>query len=69
MYVDGTEVGSESWTLTTKALGPLTNIWLGRSQYSADACLDGSYDEVRIYGKALTGQQIRDSYTAGPDGL
>jgi len=26
MYVDGTEVGSESWTLTTKALGPLTSI-------------------------------------------
>jgi len=68
MYVDGSPVGSATWTLDTAALGTLANIWLGRSQYE-DPYFNGNFDEVRIYGRALTAQSISQSYTAGPDGL
>lgn len=66
LYVNGGVVGTATWTLDPASLGPLTNLWLGRSQYP-DPHLDGRFDDVRIYGRALTGQEIFDSYEAGPD--
>ncbi len=38
------------------------NNWLGRSQWSQDATFRGSYDEVRIYDRALTQSQLRRLY-------
>ncbi|MEY4550924.1 MAG: hypothetical protein RL685_7119 [Pseudomonadota bacterium] len=32
----------------------LQNVWLGRSQYSADPYLEGEYDDLRIYAGALS---------------
>jgi Concanavalin A-like lectin/glucanases superfamily len=43
------------------------NNWLGRSNFTADADLDASYDEFRIYSAALTPEQIADSFKFGPD--
>ncbi|MGI8602476.1 MAG: LamG-like jellyroll fold domain-containing protein [Verrucomicrobiales bacterium] len=43
------------------------NNWLGRSNSSADANLDGAYNEVRIYNYALTHNQIYGNYLIGPD--
>jgi hypothetical protein len=68
LYINGSPVDTQTWTLTPQDLGPLTNLWLGRSQYD-DPYLDGHYDEFRIYKGALTEEMVIDSYVAGPDGL
>ncbi len=59
LYVDGVQVGTNtSMTLSPSNLGNTTNNWLGRSQYSGDAFLDGQIDEFRIYNYALTASEV-----------
>ncbi len=59
LYVDGVQVGTNtSMTLSPSSLGNTTNNWLGRSQYSGDAYLDGQLDEVRIYNRALSASEV-----------
>ncbi|MDG2124484.1 MAG: LamG domain-containing protein, partial [Verrucomicrobiales bacterium] len=43
------------------------NIWLGRSNWLADANTAGTYNEVRIYDAALREAQVTNSFLAGPD--
>jgi hypothetical protein len=43
------------------------NNWLGRSQFTSDPELAGTYQEFRIYNGALSEAQIQASRTAGPD--
>ena len=43
------------------------NNWLGRSNWTNDANLEGSYDEFRIYDYALTEGQAVGSFLAGPN--
>jgi hypothetical protein len=54
-------------------LGPDTlpdlNVWLGRSNWSADSNINATYDEFRIYDYALSDQQILGNYQTGPDSL
>jgi hypothetical protein len=45
------------------------NNWLGRSQWTGDANLNGFYDEFRIYDYALTQEQVLGNFAAGPDVL
>ena len=45
------------------------NNWLGRSQFIADAELQGTYYEFRIYSGALTPELIDISYLGGPDAV
>jgi arabinoxylan arabinofuranohydrolase len=55
LYVNGSEVGrSNSMSLTPDSLGATTQNYIGRSQYSADACLNGRVDDFRIYADALS---------------
>lgn len=42
------------------------NDWLGRSQFG-DGSFAGIFDEFRIYSAALTVEQIKASYDAGPN--
>jgi GH43 family beta-xylosidase len=59
LYVDGVQVGQNtSMTLRPSSLGNTTNNWLGRSQYSADAYLDGQLDQFRIYNRALSAAEV-----------
>lgn len=51
-----------------------TNVWLGRSLYSApitpqyyDPYLQGIYDEFRIYSGLLSAEAVQASYAVGPD--
>jgi hypothetical protein len=51
-----------------------TNVWLGRSLYSApitpqyyDPYLQGAYDEFRIYSGLLSAEAVQASYAVGPD--
>lgn len=43
------------------------NNWLGRSNFTPDANLDGSYDEIRIYDNVLSPETVEAHYAAGPD--
>lgn len=43
------------------------NIWLGRSNWTADQNTQGEYDEVRFYDSVLTPGEVLGNYLAGPD--
>ncbi len=43
------------------------NVWLGRSNWTGDSNMQGEYDEFRIYDRVLTGDEVRNSFRAGPD--
>ncbi len=59
LYVNGTQVGQKTnMTLTPSSLGNTTQNWLGRSQYAADAYLNGKLDDFRIYSRALSNNEI-----------
>ena len=66
LYTNGVLPSSGAITIP---LANITNVfsWLGRSLYNADSYLNGSLDEFRIYGLALTAAQAYSSYTNGPD--
>ncbi len=68
LYVNGVPVATNvSMTLTPDSLGPTTNNWLGRSQWSGDPYFKGSLDEFRIYNVALSSNVIAQDFQAGPD--
>lgn len=78
LYVNGAEVGRHgSMSLTPDSMGVTTQNYIGRSQYSADAYLDGRVDEFRIYETALSAagvaalyaEQIPAAIPATPTGL
>jgi hypothetical protein len=59
LYVDGQPAGTDaSITLRPADLGSTPNNYIGRSQFSADAYLDGDIDEFRVYARALSPQEI-----------
>lgn len=64
LYLNGTLVGvdDEDSALDPAELGPLSNIWLGRSQYGADPYLMGALGGVVIYGIVLTNLQVLERY-------
>jgi hypothetical protein len=43
------------------------NNWLGRSNWTGDANLEGSFDEFRIYDRALSQGEVLGNIAAGPD--
>lgn len=68
LYVDGALVGENSgFTRTPAQLGVTVNNWLGRSQFAADAWLNASLTEFRIYEGALTAAQVQSNFVVGPD--
>jgi hypothetical protein len=54
-------------TLQPYVLGTTPNNYLGKSQF-ADPYFNGSIDEFRIYGRALSAAEIAASFAAGPNG-
>ena len=66
LYLNGQLVQAAAASL------PLTvvqdrNVWLGRSQWSADPFFNGLFNEFRVYDGALLDDQIAASYAAGPE--
>jgi uncharacterized repeat protein (TIGR03806 family) len=43
------------------------NNWLGRPQFSGNSCSNITYDEVRIYRRALTQNEILNNISTGPN--
>jgi hypothetical protein len=68
LHKNGVEVASIPTLLGPSTIDDL-NVWLGRSNWAADANADATYDEFRIYDYALTTSQILGNYQAGPDVL
>lgn len=66
LYINGALVASVA---NSDALANLRDVdnWLGRSHVSSDPALSASLSEFRIYGRALTTQELATSHTAGPD--
>lgn len=59
LFLNGVEVGRNSgMTLTPSALGSTTQNYLGRSQYSNDAYLNGRIDDFRIYDDVLSAAEV-----------
>jgi hypothetical protein len=68
LYVDGVLVGENTaLTFNPTQLGNTFNNWIGRSQWSADAYLNASITEFRIYDGALAATEVQENFSAGPD--
>lgn len=67
LYLNG--VSTASATSFTGQLSTLIdeNVWLGRSNYSADPEYGGTLHEFRIYDAALNAAQVQTSFASGPD--
>jgi hypothetical protein len=68
LYINGVAVGGEAALFAMKMMTDNNN-WLGRSEWGGDPMFEGSFDEVRLYDTALSGEQIAADYLAGPDAL
>ncbi|HHY83910.1 MAG TPA: hypothetical protein GYA07_00030, partial [Verrucomicrobia bacterium] len=68
IYINGQRTGTAAVSLLLSVVQDVNN-WLGRSQWSGDAMLNGLYDEFRIYNGPLLDADIAASYAAGPDAL
>jgi len=70
LYVDGVPVATNtSMTLTPASLGVTLNNWIGRAQFGADAMLNASITEFRIYSQALAPCKVWQTFQLGPDQL
>jgi arabinan endo-1,5-alpha-L-arabinosidase len=69
IYTNG--VLEQASTINWPGLGAVSTAWsfIGRSLFSADAYLNATIDELRIYDGRLTPQEIATDYKYGPDTL
>jgi hypothetical protein len=65
-YQNGVEVTEFDSPLLISAIDDINN-WLGRSQFTGDANLQGEFDEFRIYDHALTPGEVLGNFRAGPN--
>jgi hypothetical protein len=67
LYVDGALAGGPSAGRLPKDMviqtGTPWQMWLGRSQYTADPYFNGSIDDLKVYNRVLTAGEI--GYLAG----
>jgi hypothetical protein len=64
------ENGVFKTTMTTDdAMSDLNdvNVWLGRSNWTVDANMQGEFDEFRMYNRILTTNELRFNILSGPD--
>ena len=45
------------------------NFWLGRSEYSADSVANASYDEVRLWNRAFSADELQQLHALGPNSI
>lgn len=66
LYLNGVKDSSAPFTGALAGIDDV-NVWLGRSQFVNDEELNGAIHELRIYGAALSPQQIASSFAGGTD--
>jgi glucose/arabinose dehydrogenase len=66
-YRNGTFV--TSFALNSQTLANVTNsvFWLGRSHYAADSTASASYNDLRVYNRVLTTDEILYHFQQGPN--
>src|SRR4029079_7638562 len=63
LYLDGQMVTTNAaMTLVPAMLGSTANNFIGKSQYTADPYLNGQIDDLVIYSRALSAQEIAAVY-------
>jgi len=68
LYINGSLVGeNDNFTNNPAGIGSVTNVWLGRSQFSGDTYMTASINEFRIYEGALNPLETAANYQFGPD--
>ncbi|MCF7974384.1 MAG: LamG domain-containing protein [Phycisphaerae bacterium] len=61
LYIDGEAVAQNtSAQYTPSDLGETTQNWLGKSQYTYNPNFNGILDDVRLYSRALSAEEISD---------
>jgi hypothetical protein len=65
-YENGALVGSLSSIVPMHKINDV-NVWLGRSQWSGDANLQGEFDEFRMYNRVLTTGEMAFNRAIGPN--
>jgi hypothetical protein len=65
-YRNGEFVGEQGVDIELQNINDVNN-WLGRSNWTNDANLQGSYDEFRIYDYVLSENEILGNVAAGPN--
>ena len=59
LYIDGSLVSeNENTQLTTTSLGENLLAYLGKSMYDGDSCFKGSFDNFKVYNRALGADEI-----------
>ncbi|MGD8862169.1 MAG: LamG domain-containing protein [Myxococcales bacterium] len=66
LYVDGALQALDTIDHTLDEVQDVNN-WLGRSQWVQDHYLQGRYEELRIYDRALAADEVATLYERGPD--
>ncbi len=65
-YLNGTLAATRDLPFKLSSVEDVNN-WLGRSQFGNDSCANITYDEVRIYRRALTHAEILNNISTGPN--
>ncbi len=66
IYENGLETAGMNTTMQIGQLNDVNN-WLGRSNWTSDGNLQGDFDEVRIYDRVLSPEEVQGSFITGPD--
>lgn len=61
-YINGVSIGTAAKEKTTASFGTDLQAYIGRSNYSGDATFAGSFQDLRIYGEALSSEYIAEVY-------
>jgi uncharacterized repeat protein (TIGR03806 family) len=65
-YRDGALQNTANFAFHLNTMEDVNN-WIGRSMYAGDSNSNMSLDELRIYRRVITPEEILASYAAGPD--
>ncbi|KAA8784353.1 DUF4959 domain-containing protein [Paenibacillus amylolyticus] len=66
-YINGVSIGTVAKEKTTASFGTDLQAYIGRSNYLADATFAGSFQDLRIYGAALSSEDIAGVYQQSLD--
>ena len=64
-YLDGEKIGTADLSRTVSDFGTGLKAHIGKSQYLDDSLFAGSFRDLRIYGKALSDEDVKSIYKAG----
>ena len=68
LYRNGALISTVNASVRLNQINDVNN-WLGRSNFFADANLNGAFNEFRMWNGALSAAAIQDTAAAGPDAL